>query len=127
MTAHQPHWTLSTTIANRTVSNQGRRSPKNQFHQNSYQQEAGKINPSRARNLNRGVWEEWFPSGCPIQDTPGHWHSPGGEPMEKVSPTHPDILLPVFPHNLTRQLCTTPELLKMCLRFEVDNNEIVKG
>ena len=65
--------------------------------------------------------------GCPIRDIPAHWHSPGGGPMEKASPANPHILSPVFPHNLTRLLPTTPKLHKTCLRFEVDNNEIIKG
>ena len=60
--------------------------------------------------------------GLPCQGhPPTHWHSPGGEPMEKASPTNLQILPPVFPHNLTRWPPTTPELHKMCLRFEVDN------
>ena len=37
MTAHQPHWTLSTATAGRTVSSQGRKSLMNWFHQSSYQ------------------------------------------------------------------------------------------
>ena len=127
MTAHQPHQTLSTAMAGRTVSSQGRRSLMNQFHQSSYQQEASKINLVLAGNLNRGVQEEWFASDCPIGDTPAHWHSPGGEPMEKMSPANLHIPSPVFPHNSTRWLPTTPKLHKMCLRFEVDNNEMVKS
>ena len=60
--------------------------------------------------------------GLPCWDTLTHWHSPGGEPMEKVSPTNLLILSPVFPHNLTRWLSAAPELQKTCLRFEVGNN-----
>ena len=55
-----------------------------------------------------------------------YWCNPG-EPMEKASPVTPYIHSPVFLHNSTRQSPTTPELHKMCLRFEVDNNEIIKG
>ena len=80
-----------------------------------------------AGDLNRGVQKEWFPLGCPVRDTPAHWHSPGGEPMEKASPANLHIPSPVFPHNSTRWLPTTPELHKMCLSFEVDNKRISKG
>ena len=80
-----------------------------------------------AGDLNRGVQKEWFPLGCPVGDTPAHWHKPGGEPMEKVSPANLHIPSPVSLHNLTRQPPATPELHKTCLRFEVDNKRIVKG
>ena len=43
--------------------------------------------------------------------------------MEKASPANPHILSPVFPHILTRQPPTTPELHKTSLRFEVNNNK----
>ena len=41
--------------------------------------------------------------------------------MKKASPANLHIPSPVFPHILTRQLPTTPELHKTCLRFKVDN------
>ena len=47
--------------------------------------------------------------------------------MEKASPTNPHVPSPVFPHNSTRWPPATPELPKMCLRFEVDNKRIIKG
>ena len=122
MTAHQPHWTLSATMAGRTVSTQGESPDKSV---SSEQLPAGdRQNQSiLARDLNRGVQEKWFPLGCPVRDTPTHWHSCRAELMEKVSPTNPHIPSPVFPHILTRQQPTTPEVHKMCLRFKVDNNK----
>ena len=71
--------------------------------------------------------EGMVPSGCPVGVTPAHWHSPLGEPMEKVSPANLHIPSPVFLHNLTRWLPATPELHKMCLRFEVDDKRLIKG
>ena len=108
--------------AGRTVSTQGRETQMNQFHQSSYHQETGRINVL-AGDLNRGVQEKWLPLGCPVGDTPTHWHSPRGELMEKASPANQHIPSPIFPHILTRWPPTTPELHKMCLRFEVDNNK----
>ena len=43
MTAHQPPQTLSTPMASRTVSSQGRRFPMSWSLQSNYLQEAGKV------------------------------------------------------------------------------------
>ena len=45
-TIHQPHQTLSATMAGRTVNLQGRETPTGQLHQSNCQQEAGRINLS---------------------------------------------------------------------------------
>ena len=46
MTTHQPHQTLSTAMAGRTVYPLERETPMSQLHQSNYQQGTGRINLS---------------------------------------------------------------------------------
>ena len=118
MIAHQPHPTLSTAMAGRTVSNQVRKTLMNWFHQSNYQMR--QIHLSQGSKW--GVWMEWSLLGCPVGDTPAHQCSPGGEPADKTSPTNPHIPSPVFPHDSTRQLPATLELHKTKFKFDNKNN-----
>ena len=51
-------------------------------------------------NLNRGVQEKWLPSGCPVGDTPTHWHNPRGEPDREGATPNPQCPITCFPTHL---------------------------
>ena len=117
MIAHQPHPTLSTAMACRTVGNLGRKTLMNWFHQSNYQMKQNHLSQgSKQRGLDRMV-----SISLSIWDTPTCQCSPGGKPVDKASPTNPHIPSPVFPHDLTGQLPATLELHKT--KFKVENKK----
>ena len=46
---------------------------------------------------------EWSVPGCPIRNTPTHCYSPGGGPVDKVTPINPPIPSPIPLQDWTRQ------------------------
>ena len=82
-------------------------------------------------NLNRGVHEKWLLLGCPVGDTPVHWHGPRAELDREDATCQPTTSCHLFSHtyspgrhplllNYTR--CLSAVLDFISLRFKVNNN-----
>ena len=113
MTTHQPHQTLSATMAGRTVYPPERETPMSQLHQSNYQQGTGRINQSSS-----GIWMEesrgtGFPwaailIGMALEEIQ----------MEKVPPAnlqHPITCFPTHPDQAAAcYLWITQDICQQC-------------
>ena len=118
MIAHQQCPTLATNTAGRTVGNWGREILISQFYLGNYQKKPNHL----SWGSKQGGQDRMAYTRFPVGNTPICHYSPGGGPVNKVSPTNLHTLSPVLPHDSTGQLPGTLEVHKM--KFKVDNKTI---